>query len=747
VSGDAGSVRTRAWWIWTAAGLTAIVAYFLLPKDSEARNWLYNAIGMVSAVTMAIGTWRQPPAARRVWLLFAAGTATWSIGDVLYTYYQFYLHVSPYPSLADVFYLAAYALLIPGLILLVRRQSTVGGATALLDAAIVATGFGLLFWSLVMQPIIGDHTLSSTTKLISLAYPAADGLMLAIVVRIFAGGGLRSASARLLVAAVMLQLGSDVAFSIVTANTSYDGGIFDLGWLLSYVLWAAAALHPSAAAKVAARHTAPTGGRRRLVLIGTAAMVAPALQIYQGFTDPGGIQWLAIAISAVLLVFLCAARMDWLVRQVQAHADRLQDLAMRDELTGLPNRRQLERAIRSALGAGSTVALLDLDNFKAVNDHLGHAVGDQLLVEIGQRITGALRPGDTVARLGGDEFAILLPGARGDVASGLVDAVLAALEPPVVIAGHRLIARASIGLAGTDATADPFEPLRRADVAMYAAKRAGGRPHWFRPELDERAGAEARVAAELRGALDTGQFRVLYQPIVELPAGRTVAVEALVRWEHPERGLISPADFIPVAERTGVIIELGAWILRAACAQMREWLVTDPDRAPRKVSVNVSARQLSEPGFAGTVAAALAATGLAAENLTVEVTETAVFDSASAIDTLRAVKALGVQIALDDFGTGHSSLGLLQTAPVDVLKVDKSFVDNITLRGRHATIATALINLSNELHLTAVAEGVETVEQAEELSRLGYRYAQGYLFGRPAEAANLSTPVLVASPA
>jgi diguanylate cyclase (GGDEF)-like protein len=724
------------------AGGLAIVGYFLLPAGSETSSWFYNAIGLVSAVVMVVGAWRQPRAARRIWLMFAAGTATWSTGDMIYTYYQFVLNRSPFPSPADGFYLAAYGLLIPGLLLLVRRQSTVGGTTALLDAGIVATSLGLLFWSLVMQPIIGDNSLTATTKLISLAYPAADALMLAIVVRLLAGGGLRSASARLLVAAVILLLGSDVAYSIVTAHTNYDGGVFDLGWLLSYVLWTAAALHPSAGARLVGHASAPNGGRIRLILIGLAALVAPALEIYQGVTNPAKVQWLAIAISAVLLVVFCAARMDWLVRQVQAHADRLHDLAMRDELTGLPNRRQLERAIRPTLGGGSTIALLDLDNFKAVNDHLGHAFGDQLLIEVGRRITGALRPGDTVARLGGDEFAILLPGAVGEVAGDLIDAVLAALEPAILIGGHRLVSRASVGLAGTDGTAEPFEPLRRADVAMYAAKRIGGRCEWFRPELDEQASAEARLAADLRSALDTAQFRMLYQPIVELPAGRTVAVEALVRWEHPERGLVNPADFIPVAERTGVIVELGAWILQAACAQMREWLVTDPGCAPRKVSVNVSARQLSEPGFAGTVAATLAATGLAAGHLAIEVTETAVFDSTSAIDTLRAVKALGVQIALDDFGTGHSSLGLLQAAPVDILKVDKSFVDNITLRGRHATIATALINVSNELQLTAVAEGVETAEQAEELSRLGYRFAQGYLFGRPAQSPLLS-PVAV----
>ena len=308
----------------------------------------------------------------------------------------------------------------------------------------------------------------------------------------------------------------------------------------------------------------------------------------------------------------------------------------------------------------------------------------------------------------------------------------AALSQPIPAGGHELLVTVSIGLAGSAlADADPAEVLRRADVAMHAAKRDGDPCRYYGPELDRLAGDEARLGAELRTALDTGQFRLVYQPIVDLPLGRIVAVETLVRWEHPDRGLISPADFIPVAERNGLIIDLGTWILRTACHQAAAWRVSYGADAPRKISVNVSARQLARPGFVDLVAAALADSGLPPSWLAIEVTETAVFEGGRALDALHGVHALGVGIALDDFGTGHSSLTLLQTVPVDILKVDKSFVDSITMAGRHAVIATALIQVSNGLGLTAVAEGVETAEQADELYRLGYQLAQGYHFGRP----------------
>jgi EAL domain-containing protein (putative c-di-GMP-specific phosphodiesterase class I) len=340
-----------------------------------------------------------------------------------------------------------------------------------------------------------------------------------------------------------------------------------------------------------------------------------------------------------------------------------------------------------------------------------------------------MRDEDVVARMGADEFAVLVPEATAAEGDVVIARLSAALREPVEAGGHQLLVGAGLGVADAAGTRDPVEVLRRADVAMYAAKASGGRYRRYGVELDDQAGEEARLGAEIRAGLDDGQFRLVYQPIVNLPDGSVKYVESLVRWQHPRRGFVSPADFVPLAEQNGLIVELGEWILRTACAQFVRW--RSAPGGPERISVNVSARQLAEPGFAAVVADVLQRTGMDPDHLIVEVTETAVFGGGVAVQAVIDIHALGVRIALDDFGTGHSSLGLLQTVPVDVLKVDKSFVDNLTMAGRHAVIATALIQVSNGLGLTAVAEGVETAEQAAELYRLGYQLAQGYHFGRP----------------
>jgi EAL domain-containing protein (putative c-di-GMP-specific phosphodiesterase class I) len=267
---------------------------------------------------------------------------------------------------------------------------------------------------------------------------------------------------------------------------------------------------------------------------------------------------------------------------------------------------------------------------------------------------------------------------------------------------------------------------------MYAAKGSGkGRYAVYDAELEQHQAADAQLGAELRRALDDGQFRLVYQPIVRLPGGAWTGLETLIRWPHPVRGFVGPDVFIPIAERTGLIVPLGDWILRTALRQFAAWVAEHGAATPHEIGVNVSARQLREPGFARTVREALTESGVRPDRLVVEVTETAVFDGGVALDTLLDIVRMGVKVALDDFGTGHSSLGLLRTVPADTLKVDKSFVDGIGGTGEETVIATAMIQITDGLHLQAVAEGVETAEQATTLHRLGYRFAQGYHFSRP----------------
>jgi diguanylate cyclase (GGDEF)-like protein len=724
--------RTRLWRLYLALGTVATGGYFLLPTGGLAQNLTYNVIGLVSALAIVVAVRLHRPERPAMWYWFSAGQIVWVAGDAIYEYYQYVLDESPYPSPADAFYLSAYPMLVVGFVLLVRGRRG-RDLTGLVDAAVVATGLGLVLWVFVLHPIASDSTTSTLERFISTAYPAMDAMLLALLARLFTSAGTRTPSARLLGVAGVLLLAADVAFSLLTLYFDYEGIALDAGWLLSYVTWAAAALHPS----MGALGTAPdaTGrtrvGRGRLVLLAASSLLAPGMLFVPGVGGDSGNR-VAIAVGAVVLFLLVLLRMSGFVAQVQRQAGQLEDLAMQDDLTGLANRRRFEQQLEAALATGRPqVALLDLDGFKAVNDRLGHLIGDRLLSELARRIVAGLRDDAVVARMGGDEFAVLLPVASAEEADAVVDRLGETLRRPIPAGEHELLIGASIGVADGIGTDDPFEVLRRADIAMYAAKERGEHSHRYATELDAAAGEHARIGAELRTALDAGQFRLVYQPIVTLPDGELAAVETLVRWDHPERGFVSPADFIPVAERNGLIVELGAWILRSACLQAAQWRAEYGPDALKRISVNVSARQLAEPGLVEVVATALAASGLPSTCLTIEVTETAVFDSARAVDVLNELHALGVRIALDDFGTGQSSLSLLQTLPADVLKVDKSFVDNITAAGRHAVIATAMIQVAGGLGLTAVAEGVETAEQAAELHRLGYRFAQGYYFGKP----------------
>ena len=412
--------------------------------------------------------------------------------------------------------------------------------------------------------------------------------------------------------------------------------------------------------------------------------------------------------------------------------------AFHDALTGLANRALFRDRVEHALtrtGRNSdhvAVCFLDLDNFKAVNDGLGHEAGDRLLCVVATRLVGATRTHDTVARLGGDEFALLLEGVRDDAeALAIIDRVESAMRLPMSLEGKAVSISASTGIArgGPDALAE--ELLRNADVAMYRAKARGGGAHaMFVPEMHAAVLDRLELEADLRMAIASQQFHLLYQPVVELASGRIVGVESLLRWHHHTRGLVTPNDFIPLAEESGLIIPLGRWVLNEACRQGA--LFGGPALS---ISVNLSGRQLQYAGLTDDVVEALRSSGLPPDRLVLEITESVIMqDTEATLHKLEALKTLGIRLAIDDFGTGYSSLGYLQRFPIDILKLDKTFVDGVARGGTDAALARAIIALGDTLHLSTVAEGVEHAQQRDELLALGCELAQGYLFARPLDA-------------
>ncbi|MGQ0643607.1 MAG: putative bifunctional diguanylate cyclase/phosphodiesterase [Gemmatimonadaceae bacterium] len=421
--------------------------------------------------------------------------------------------------------------------------------------------------------------------------------------------------------------------------------------------------------------------------------------------------------------------------------------AYHDPLTELANRSLFRDRVEHALARASrhcervAVLFLDLDDFKMVNDSLGHDEGDRLLRAVAARLLNATRGCDTVARLGGDEFAVLLENVRDDQ-----DAIVVANRITSSLAAHFQLQQklmqisASMGIARAAAGNGADELLRNADVAMYAAKARGkGRYTLFAPEMHAALLTRLSTEADLRDAVERMEFRLMYQPIVDLEAGRMVGCEALVRWDHPQRGVVAPDAFIRLAEDTGLIIPLGKWVLREATREAATWPKNPTGSRPPYVTVNIAGKQLLHAEFVTDVASALTDAGLPADRLILEITEGTLLDNAEATTArLQELKALGVRLAIDDFGTGYSSLSYLQRFPIDILKIDKSFVDGVVRGGNQAALARTIISLGDSLALRTVAEGIETDAQRNVLRALGCQLGQGFLYARPMEPAAIA---------
>jgi diguanylate cyclase len=755
--------RPGAWGWYLLAGLGA--SALTVPVRGLAGSVLFTAVELSAVVAALVGVRRARPAAATAWRLMALGIVI-SLGAGSVWVGAPGLRTAPAAVVAlGALYLAKQVLLMVGLVRLVPRDPDRRFRDATLDGVIIATGTAVGLWTFVGQPLVHSGRIGQIATGTALAYAVIDLLVLAALARLFFAAGRPTRAAGLFVASVVTLLVADGSYCATLAITQTDvpAPLTTIGWLAAGVLFGAATLHPGLAE--VGRPTATSGtSTARIVTFVVLAVVDPVIgavvqllshrQLDQRALTDNVVPALLLMALSVLLVL----RLGLLLRAVNTRAEALADAlrlheelqeqltqrALHDPLTGLGNRAMLADRLASGTGGPFALLMLDLDGFKDINDTLGHPAGDELLVEVAARLR-AVAPDGSVVRLGGDEFAILVPGADRDSATGLADAVLAAIRAPYLVAGRQLYLTTSIGvLAGDGRRRAAGDAMRDGDLALYAAKSAGKNQIVVFDAALRRARSErARVATGLRRALADNGLSMHYQPIVDLETGRVRAVEALLRWSPAGHPPVSPSEFVPVAEETGLIVPIGGWAMDRALRQGRGWY----ERHGVSISVNVSALQLSAPDFADRVLDSLSSNGIPGEGLMLELTESVLItqatgDHPSVNECLNRLRGHGIRIAVDDFGTGYSSLSYLWQLPVDILKIDRMFTGYLAApehsESRRTAFLRAILDVGRSLSLATVAEGVETPAEERRLRDMGCRYVQGFLFSPPLPALAVS---------
>jgi len=1013
----------RAWKLYLAAGAFGTVLYLTTPPFAGSAPFM-NLLGLSGVLAVVIGIRRHRPVSRVPWWCFVVGLGLFWLGDVYtYSYPKLLHHEVPFPSFGDGLYVAVYPMLMAGLLLLVRRRNPQRKARGGIDATIMTLGLALPSWSALIAPYLHDPSMSLLPKLVSVAYPLGDVMLLAAAVSLAMDTGRRRGSFYLLSASIISLLVTDFVYGLMLLDGTYNHQLsLDIGWIGFYLLWGAAALHPSMREL---EEPSPDAEAKltpvRLALLAGASLIAPTIELIDAVRSDNT-DLIVIIAASVFLFSLVVARMAGLVRQQERsvqrervlgaagaalvaassreqiaraaldsvdallegpgvallcrrdehgltvtdgaeqhetplseattrellelastagrraeaplsagacealglapdhthaitlalrirgeirglllvarpvptsepveralralatqlaltlesaaltqevhdrrsearfaslvrhasdlitvlaadatiayqspsskrvlgyapedlvgtrfdqllvpgeegrllrllsdgftthdgetlectlrHADgstrqfevlctnlsddehvrgivlnsrdvserkrfeeQLAHQAFHDPVTGLPNRalfvdRVRHRIARTRRGdSGLAVVFLDLDDFKTINDSLGHAAGDEVLVAVALRLASTIRASDTAARFGGDEFALLLEDVSSvQEAADTAEQIMEAVRQPLALAGKELTIHCSMGISVPEgeAVTDADELIRDADAAMYIAKRDGKDAYrLFEPAMHDGVMARLELRADLQRALTAGEFELFYQPVVRLHDSSVVGVEALLRWRHPTRGLVSPDDFIPFAEETGLIVPMGRWVLRDACRQAVVLQREAPSDPPLTMSVNLSVKQLQHSDVVADVRDALSESGLPPELLTLEITESVMMNDIDlAISRLEELRAMGVRLAMDDFGTGYSSLSYLSRFPVDVLKMDRSFLQS-GASPEASGLASAVIAIGETLCMDIVAEGIELEDQWATLTDLGCARGQGFLFARPMPA-------------
>jgi diguanylate cyclase (GGDEF)-like protein len=726
------------------AGLVAMIPYFLLGDSLAAGIYWDVCLSLIMLAAMWF-VW-QMPERRAAWMLIIGGQILFLAGDITWNVLEYVLHSDAYPNVGDVFYVSGYIPIAIGLSMLWRTQRASTNVGAIIDGLIVGIAAAVLLWVVFIGPAVLDGEVGLAERLINTAYPAGDLLLIAMGAQLAMRLG-RSVPSWMLMAGMSSLLIADLWYAYLAAAGTYTAGHpVDALWWTNYVVFAALVCHERVG-ELSQVRLDPSGPRlslMRVAVLAATTLAAPVMLAARASDDLSS-ELTPLIGGTIVLFLLVVVRLAIVAQQLETSHGRLEYDATHDALTGLGNRTLYSERVRQALVApGSTpertaVLCIDLDDFKTVNDSLGHAAGDRMLQEIGLRLRSVVRRADSVARLGGDEFAILIEDEPAETALDVADRVLAALSKPIVF-GPEVVAHsgASIGIAYGEPDDDVEALMRDADIAMYTAKNNGkGRWEVYRPGMRQQVLERFELRTDLIHALDRQEFFLHYQPIIEVDSGVVRGIEALVRWQHPSRGRIDPGRFIALAEETGLIVPIGRWILREACTQAQQ---LDPRPEGPHIAVNISAIQLRSPDLADHVVDALMVSGLAPQRLLLELTESTMIDDYNeAAERLAVIRRLGVRIALDDFGAGYTSLRQLQSFPVDVVKLDQTFIKSTM--DHDGGVLDGLISMANSLGLETVGEGIEETAQLTRLREANCRYAQGYLFSRPVPAGELCTAI------